>query len=249
MFFFSHPTAAYSDDNGNPITNISTDFENPTTPINGDSPTRSKSVSPHKHGGMRRPRKNNTMKFNQSNRESNNLGVFYFKHSDTEPETGNGAPNNANDWSSQDANSEILSEDDQWVYSNGDDINGNAELNETDDTNGNVTQIYVDGTTIDTVDCPPRMSQVSIFIILIGNSLKILRKLFILNFHSFLIVLDIGSHDNWCIKLNTQSNLGSRRNNREYSMNNFNQFTVKLTKTPFSIPVFQGNDTTIGDRS
>lgn len=100
------------------------------------------------------------MKFNQSNRESDSIAVFYFKHPDTEPETGTSTANNANDWSSQDANSEIYSEDDQWVYTNGDDINGNAELNETEDTNGNTTQINVGGNTIDTVDCPTPMSQV-----------------------------------------------------------------------------------------
>lgn len=79
---------------------------------------------------LKRPRKGDIIKFNRSNRKSKNCGEFYFKHSDTEPETGNTNMNNGNDWSSQDANSEIYSEDDQWVYSNGNEINGNNELSE-----------------------------------------------------------------------------------------------------------------------
>lgn len=84
------------------------------------------------------------------------MGVFYFKHSDTEPETGNGT-NTANDWSSQEGNSELYSEDDQWVYSNGNDINGNAELNETEDGVDDITQICVNDNAVDMVDCSSPM--------------------------------------------------------------------------------------------
>lgn len=118
-------------------------------------PARCKSLSPHKStgGAMKRHRKN-TMKFNQSNRESDSLAVFYFKHSDTEPETGNATNGTGNDWSSQEANSEIYSDDDQWVYSNGNDVNGNAELDEAEDGAGEMTQMCVSDTAGDMVDCP-----------------------------------------------------------------------------------------------
>lgn len=135
--------------------------------INNESP-RAKSLSPHKHTGTLKRQRKNTMKFNQSNRESDSLGVFYFKHSDTEPETGN-PTNNANDWSSQDANSEIYSEDDQWVYSNGNDINGNADGNEAD--NGDSSPMSNNSNTIDMVDCPMPMDE-SIHLEKIENGLS-----------------------------------------------------------------------------
>lgn len=69
-----------------------------------------------------------TSKFNRSNRESDHLATYYFRHPDTEPESGtnNGT---GGDCSSQDATSDVYSEDDQWFYTNGNDGNENADGN------------------------------------------------------------------------------------------------------------------------
>lgn len=106
--------------------------------------------------GVKRQRKVDATKFNHSNRESKNCGTFYFKHSDTEPETG-GMQNNCNDCSSQDANSEVYSED-EWVYKNGNDVNGNASTNSgsiIDENNTTAMSMQVnihDSLMVDTVD-------------------------------------------------------------------------------------------------
>lgn len=99
-----------------------------------------------------RQRKHDATKFNNSNRESKNCATFYFKHSDTEPETGN-MQNSCNDWSSQDANSEVYSEDDQWVYSNGNaSIHDESVIDVNDMTAISMHVNIGDSLMIDTVD-------------------------------------------------------------------------------------------------
>lgn len=97
-------------------------------------PTPSKQMA-----GVKRQRKVDATKFNRSNRESKNCGTFYFKHSDTEPETGSAK----HDWSSQ-ATSEICSEE-EWEYSKGSDVNGNT-------SNGNASNENTSNSNEDMVD-------------------------------------------------------------------------------------------------
>lgn len=138
--------------------------QNKTTDVFG---TKSASLPPtpsKQMAGVKRQRKVDATKFNRSNRESKNCGTFYFKHSDTEPETGS-IKHNSNDWSSQDATSELCSEE-EWEYSKGSDVNGNRS-NGHEDTldNENLadTSIQVnvnDSILIDTVDSPFANKQV-----------------------------------------------------------------------------------------
>lgn len=114
--------------------------------------------------GVKRQRKVDATKFNRSNRESKNCGTFYFKHSDTEPENGS-TKNHGNDWSSQ-ATSELCSEEDEWEYSKGSDVNGNPS-NGNDDVLDNEhlddLSIHVnanDSILFDTVDSPFAHKQV-----------------------------------------------------------------------------------------
>lgn len=115
-------------------------------------PTPSKQMA-----GVKRQRKVDATKFNRSNRESKNCGTFYFKHSDTEPETGS---IKQNDWSSQDATSEVCSDEEEWEYSKGSDVNGNTS-NSHEDTVDNEhladlsMQVNVnEKVLLDTVDSP-----------------------------------------------------------------------------------------------
>lgn len=129
-------------------------------------PTPSKQVA-----GVKRQRKFDATKFNRSNRESKNCGTFYFKHSDTEPENGS-SKNNGNDWSSQDATSEMCSDEEEWEYSKGSDVNGNASNGNGDAVDNDQQpqqledlsiQVNVndDSILIDTVDSPSAEKQVS----------------------------------------------------------------------------------------
>lgn len=119
----------------------------PTTPIKQNS-------------ALKRSRKPDSTKFNRSNREAKNCATFYFKHSDTEPETGSGN-NNGNDWSSQDA-SEINSED-EWFYSNGQDQNGNGLIGDESNLQEISMQVnYNESVFVDTVDSPATQKEVSL---------------------------------------------------------------------------------------
>lgn len=122
-------------------------------------PTPSKQMA-----GVKRQRKVDATKFNRSNRESKNCGTFYFKHSDTEPETGS-IKHNGNDWSSQDATSELCS-DEEWEYSKGSDVNGNTSNSHEDALdNDNLVDLSMqvnvnDSDLVDTVDSPFAHKQV-----------------------------------------------------------------------------------------
>lgn len=122
----------FIDTNGNPMNVSNESVEMPENNRTELIATKSASLPPtpsKQVAGVKRQRKVDATKFNRSNRESKNCGTFYFKHSDTEPENGS-TKNTANDWSSQDATSELCSEEDEWEYSKGSDVNGNP-------TNGN----------------------------------------------------------------------------------------------------------------
>lgn len=125
-------------------------------------PTPSKQMA-----GVKRQRKVDATKFNRSNRESKNCGTFYFKHSDTEPETSS-IKHNGNDWSSQDATSELCSEEEEWEYSKGSDVNGNTSNSHEDALDNHNSadlsmQVNVNDTAlIDTVDSPFAHKQVNI---------------------------------------------------------------------------------------
>lgn len=111
---------------------------------------------------LKRPRKSDSSKFNRSNRKSKNCAIFYFKHLDTDPET-----QQESGWTSQDANSELCSEDDQWFFTNGNEANSTNELNETEirnesQRNLDLTQLSMkvncDGNiSIDAVDSPTKV--------------------------------------------------------------------------------------------
>lgn len=110
--------------------------------------------------GVKRQRKVDATKFNRSNRESKNCGTFYFKHSDTEPENGS---IKQTDWSSQDATSELCSEEEEWEYSKGSDVNGNT--NHSDETADNEADLSIqvnanESILFDTVDSPFAHQQV-----------------------------------------------------------------------------------------
>lgn len=99
------------------------------TPINEVKKTVSASSPVKQSAALKRSHKAaDTSKFNRSNRESDHLATYYFRHPDTEPESGtnNGT---GGDCSSQDATSDVYSEDDQWFYTNGNDGNENADGN------------------------------------------------------------------------------------------------------------------------
>lgn len=154
--FFNYIIAS-SDHNGNPpmeSLNVSEHITSNSTTVQTKS--TSLPTTPCKQS-MKRPRKTDATKFNHSDRESKNVGTFYFRHPDTEPET-DSAPNNCNDCSSQDANSEVYSEDDQWIYTNGNDVNGNASalyesfVDENDLTAVSMQVNMNDSLIIDTVD-------------------------------------------------------------------------------------------------
>lgn len=122
-------------------------------------PTPSKQMA-----GVKRQRKVDATKFNRSNRESKNCGTFYFKHSDTEPESGS---IKHNDWSSQDATSEVCSEE-EWEYSKGSDVNGNTSNGHEENVdNENLADLSIqvnanDTDLFDTVDSPFADKQVRV---------------------------------------------------------------------------------------
>lgn len=129
---------------------ISGSLSLPTTPVKQQS-------------ALKRSRKTDSSKFNRSNRKSKNCAIFYFKHLDTDPET-----QQESGWtSSQDANSELYSEDDQWFFTNGNETNNTNELNETEIQNDSqrnldLTQLSMkvncDGNiSIDAVDSPAKV--------------------------------------------------------------------------------------------
>lgn len=159
---------ASTDNNGNPLIVLS-NAEEMTQNKSNDliAPKSSSLLSPTNKqvAGVKRPRKVDATKFNRSNRESKNCGTFYFKHSDTEPESGS-LKNNANDWSSQGATSELCSEE-EWEYSKYNDINGNAsngneETGDNDDLADASIQVNVNESgLLDTVDSPFGFKQVS----------------------------------------------------------------------------------------
>lgn len=148
-----------SDCNGNPCStsNIET-VQSTSSNIPDTCHVKSPTTPIKQNMTLKRPRKQDSTKFNRSNRESKNCGIFYFKHSDTEPETGSGN-NNGND-SSQDA-SEIYSEDDQWFYSNGQDQNGNSSA-EIEGNLGDLSMAvnYDESIFIDTVESPAAQREV-----------------------------------------------------------------------------------------
>lgn len=102
--------------------------------ISVDLKSKSLTPSPIKQSSLlKRPHDSEiSSKFNRSCRKSDHHAVYYFKHSDTEPE--NGVAKSV-DCSSQDATSDVLSDDDQWIYSNGNDDETSKEI---DVINGNV---------------------------------------------------------------------------------------------------------------
>lgn len=121
--------------------------------------TKSASLPPipnKQMAGVKRQRKVDATKFNRSNRESKNCGTFYFKHSDTEPESGS---IKQNDWSSQGATSELCSEE-EWEYSKGSDVNGNTSNGHEDTVdNEQLADVSIqvnanDTILVDTVDSP-----------------------------------------------------------------------------------------------
>lgn len=148
-----------ADANGNPPTDAlqaatPTAVQATTTTANtNEMKTASLPASPVKPSAtLKRPHKSaDTSKFNRSTRESDHLATYYFRHPDTEPESGtnNGT---GGDCSSQDATSDVYSEDDQWFYTNGNDGNENADGNpafarnndqhEIDEINGNGSQSF-----------------------------------------------------------------------------------------------------------
>lgn len=139
--------------------------QNHTNDLVGSKSTAMLSPPSKQVAGMKRPRKIDATKFNRSNRESKNCGTFYFKHSDTEPESGS-LKNNGNDWSSQGATSELCSEEDEWEYSKYNDINGNASNgNEVTIDNDNLAEASMqvnanESVLLDTVDSPFANKQV-----------------------------------------------------------------------------------------
>lgn len=163
VYFFSA-----ADNNGNPL-NVSNKSEEITQNKMNDlygSKSASLPPTPSKQmAGVKRQRKVDATKFNRSNRESKNCGTFYFKHSDTEPETGS---IKQSDWSSQDATSEVCSEE-EWEYSKGSDVNGNTSNGHEDTVdNENLAdlsiQVNVNDTVLfDTVDSPFADKQVRIY--------------------------------------------------------------------------------------
>lgn len=100
----------------------------------------------------------NPSKFNRSIRKSDLQAIYYFKHPDTESENGL-AKSVHGDCSSQDATSDIYSEDEQWVYSNGqpqcvpdeDELNGNVSF---DLTNASMHVELNGSCAVDVVDSP-----------------------------------------------------------------------------------------------
>lgn len=134
----SHVSSS-ADTNGNPMppktvtstTTTTTAMTVTATTMTADEvKTASLPPSPVKaSAALKRPHKAaDTSKFNRSIRESDHLATYYFRHPDTEPESGtnNGT---GGDCSSQDATSDVYSEDDQWFYTNGNDGNENADGN------------------------------------------------------------------------------------------------------------------------
>lgn len=166
-----HFVSASTDNNGNPL-NVSSNSDEMTQNTMNDlygSKSASLPPTPSKQmAGVKRQRKVDATKFNRSNRESKNFGTFYFKHSDTEPETGSIKHNGGNDWSSQDATSEVCSEEEEWEYSKGSDVNGNTSNGQEDGAdNENLAdlsiQVNVNETVLfDTVDSPFADKQVRI---------------------------------------------------------------------------------------
>lgn len=119
------------DANGNPMpsTIAITAAATMATPINDVKKVVPASSPVKQSAALKRSHKAaDTSKFNRSNRESDHLATYYFRHPDTEPESGtnNGT---GGDCSSQDATSDVYSEDDQWFYTNGNDGNENADGN------------------------------------------------------------------------------------------------------------------------
>lgn len=118
----------------------------PTTPIKQQT-------------ALKRPRKSDSSKFNRSNRKSKNCAIFYFRHLDTDPETAHEG------WTSQDANSELCSEDDQWFFTNGNDaqhqLDDANEMQNDSQQNCDLMQLSMKvncggDLTIDAVDSPTK---------------------------------------------------------------------------------------------
>lgn len=106
--------------NGESPNNLSGGSSLPTTPLKKSTPNR-------------RARRPENSKFNRSVVSSKNCATYYFKHMDTDPDT---APDG---WSSQET-SEAYSEEEHWVYTNGNDNdndNGNDQVDSIVHTNGN----------------------------------------------------------------------------------------------------------------
>lgn len=183
-----------ADTNGNPMPSPTTTTTMTKTMTTMTTTTQKKAAnevkiaslppSPIKHSAaLKRPHKAaDTSKFNRSIRESDHLATYYFRHPDTEPESGtnNGT---GGDCSSQDATSDVYSEDDQWFYTNGNDGNENADGNpafaptnaphEVREINGNESQNFdltcvsmrvncSDVTITDEVDSPTANGMVSL---------------------------------------------------------------------------------------
>lgn len=159
--------SALIDSNGNPMNVSIHPEEMPQNNMTDLIGLKSASLPPtpsRQMAGVKRQRKIDATKFNRSNRESKNCGTFYFKHSDTEPENGS-TKNNGNDWSSQ-ATSELCSEEDEWEYSKGNDVNGNtsnanADVIENEHLADLSIQVNAnDSILFDTVDSPSTYKQV-----------------------------------------------------------------------------------------
>lgn len=113
-----------ADFNGNPNLEISkmtlvTNRNNMQQPMNGSGAGTDGTSLPNtplkKSTPIKRlPRRPESSKFNRSVVKSKNCATYYFKHMDTDPDS---AP--TTDWS-QDA-SDVYSEEEHWIYSNGND--------------------------------------------------------------------------------------------------------------------------------
>lgn len=142
-----------TDSNGNPCV-----IEQVTDMVSNGNKSQSLHSTPIKSSSaLKRSHKtDNSSKFNRSIRKSDLQAIYYFKHPDTESE--NGLVKSVHgDCSSQDATSDIYSEDDQWIYSNGheDEVNGNVsqDLNVTN-TSMNVERNDSTLIDLDVVDSP-----------------------------------------------------------------------------------------------
>lgn len=114
-----------ADFNGNPNLEISkvtvvTNRNGLQQPMNGGGAGTEATSLPNsplkKSTPIKRSRRPESSKFNRSVVNSKNCATYYFKHMDTDPDS---APT-TDGWSSQDA-SDLYSEEEQWIYTNGND--------------------------------------------------------------------------------------------------------------------------------